>query len=142
MKLNQTTNTTYAVGIVISSIFSLLLLLAIFVPFRFLLSPTDPSKNFISKGAVQEEVGYRIMALARFDQDRQAQLQQDGEKIFQQTKNFVNSRSGQLQEALGLAITQTDRSVLTRQARLKEAVNEAKEKARRFNEEKAGRWQE
>ncbi len=141
MRLNQTiTKTKYSAGVMIG-VLCLLLLMAVILPSGFFMRPIDRSEISIPSSIVQENVGYRILVLARFDQDRQAQLQRQWQRTVQQAKAFENGRTGRLQETLGQAIAQTAQMILSEQERLRRAVVEAKEELWRFNQEKAARWQ-
>ena len=121
----------------------LLLLAAVIVSFTislwhaYRLSPRP-----IDHGAVQETLGDRIQVVGRFDQDRQAKIQQQWNRTVRRLQAFWIGQPARLQEGLGLAIASTARNIWMKQERLRTAIPAAREALEQFDREKTTRWQE
>jgi hypothetical protein len=143
MKLTQTKHNDTKIENLNAGGFFLLLSVAVILSFTFSLWHADRfSTKSVDNGTVQEEVGYRVMALARFDQDRQARLQEQWDRSVQQFTAFVNGRDGRQQEILGQSIVGMTQTILMEQKRLRGAVVRAQEDIQRFKEGRDARWQE
>jgi len=119
-----------------------LILLAAVLPTIYYMHSSDRPEISVQNGKVQEEAGFRIVALARFDQDRQARLQEQWERTLRQYTAFENGRKARLQELLGQSIAHTAQSIWMKQEGIKAAVVRARAELQRFNEEQPARWQE
>jgi hypothetical protein len=119
-----------------------LILLAAVLPTIYYMHSNDRSDIVLQKGKVQEEAGLRIVALARFDQDRHARLQEQWDRTVRQFTAFENGREARLQELLGQSIAHTAQTIWMKQEGLKGSVIQARAALQRFNEEQPARWQE
>jgi len=100
------------------------------------------SPQSIDHGTVQETLGDWIQVMGRFDQDRQAELQQRWDTTVQRAQAFWIGQPERLQETLGLTIAYTARDIWMEQNRVRTALAAAQEALERFDREKSARWQE
>jgi alcohol dehydrogenase len=128
-------------GVLVASVL-LLLFLVVALPSNFFMQPDKPFSPSDMNGVVQEEMGYIIQALARYDQDRVERLQAQWSSMIQRVKEFEQGRAGRLQETLGQAIAKTGQMILREQARLRMAVVKASDELTQFKREKSSRRQE
>lgn len=142
MRLAETIHTPKYSPAVIIGVFCLLVVLAAIPSFHSFTRSSEPTKITIPSGKVQEEAGFRIAALARFDQDRQARLHEQWDKTLQQYTVFVNGRQARLQESLGQSIAGTARTIWIKQAGIRSSMIQAQAELQRFNEEQPAAWQE
>jgi hypothetical protein len=119
-----------------------LILLAAVLPTIYYMHSSDRPEMSLQSGKVQEEAGFRIVALARFDQDRQARLQEQWNRTLQQYTAFENGRKARLQELLGQSIANTAQTIWMKQEGIDASVIQARAELQRFNEEQPARWQE
>ena len=133
--------TKYQSGMTVGVIAPLILLAAV-LPTIYYMHSNDRPDISVQKGKVQEEAGYRIVALARFDQDRHARLQEQWDKTLQEYTTFINGRQARLQELLGQSIANTAQTIWMEQEGLKTAVIQAQAELQRFNQEQPALWQE
>ena len=144
MKMTRTIHQTTDSEDIKSGGFLLLLSVAVILSFTVVLWRAGwfSQNQRIDNGTVQETIGYSVQVLGRFDQDRQARLQQQWDRTVQQLTAFETGRPGRLQEILGQSIAHTARMILMEQERLRAAVTDAKTELERFNRERPARWQE
>jgi len=133
--------TKYQAGISAGVVAPLLLLAAV-LPTIYFMQPTNQPKTLIPGRNIQEEIGARIVALARFDQERHARLQEQWDRTLKQYTAFENGRQARQQELLGQSIAHTAQTIWMKQEGLKAAVIQAKEEIQGFNQEQPARWQE
>jgi hypothetical protein len=142
MRLAETLHTPKYSPAVMMGVAGLLVILAAIPSFRSFIGSGEPAQIANPDGSVQEEAGFRIAALSRFDQDRQARLQEQWDKTLQGYTAFVNGRQGRRQEILGQAVSQTARAIWMKQQQIKAGVIQTQEELKRFNQLEPGRWQE
>ncbi|HTN43435.1 MAG TPA: hypothetical protein VMN77_06525 [Nitrospiria bacterium] len=142
MRLEETIQKPiYSTGAMIG-VFCLLVLIAAIPSFRSFIRSIRPAGVSVPGGTVQEEAGFRIVALARFDQERHARLQEQWDKTLQQYTAFENGRQARQQELLGQSIANTAQTIWMKQEGLKGSIIQARAELQRFNEEQPARWQE
>jgi 1,3-propanediol dehydrogenase len=118
-------------------------LIAILLSIGFGLTPDVNATDFTKEsGLIQEKLGYTIQAINRYDQQRQAWLQEQWVMAVRQLGNIDSSRDARLQEELGHAIARTAQMIMREQASLKKAVIEAAKEYEKFQQEKSARRQE
>ncbi|MBI3597430.1 MAG: hypothetical protein HY203_09785 [Nitrospirae bacterium] len=143
MKLSRTIRQTNDSEDINTGGILLLLLAAVIVSFTVSLWHANRlSPQRVDHGTVQETLGDRIQVVGRFDQDRQAKIQQQWDRTVQQFQAFWIGQPARLQETLGLAIAYTARNIWMEQKRLRTAIPAAREALERFDREKTTRWQE
>jgi hypothetical protein len=142
MRLAETIHTPKYSPAAIIGISCLLVVLAAIPSFRSFIRSGEPTQISIPSGNVQEEAGFRIVALTRFDQDRQGRLQEQWDKTLQDYTTFVNGRQAREQEILGQSIVQTARVIWIKQKGINASLVQAQAELRRFNEEQPAAWQE
>jgi hypothetical protein len=143
MKLSRTIRQTNDSENINTGGFLLLLLAAVIVSFTVSLWHANRlSSQPIDHGTVQETLGDRIQVVGRFDQDRQANIQQRWDGTVQRVQAFWIGQPARLQETLGLAIAYTARNIWMEQEQLRTAIPAARETLERFDREKTTRWQE
>jgi len=142
MRLAETLHTPKYSPAVMIGIGGLLVVLAAIPSFHSFIGSGEPDVIATPSGKVQEEAGFRIVALTRFDQDRQARLQEQWNKTLQQYTAFENGRQGRIQEALGLSITNTARAVWSKQEGIDASLIQARANLQRYIEDQPAAWQE
>jgi hypothetical protein len=142
MRLAETIHTPKYSPAVMIGVSCLLVVLAAIPSFRSFTRSGEPTEISIPSGNVQEEAGFRIVALTRFDRDRQARLQEQWDKTLQDYTTFVNGRQARGQEILGQSIVQTARAIWIKQKGINASLVQAQAELQRFNEEQPAAWQE
>jgi alcohol dehydrogenase class IV len=120
----------------------LLLLGTLVVLSTILTSPLDDSRHSRIDVRLQEEIGYAIQALGRYDRERTEGLKQAWAGMVQRAEEVKRDRLERLQEALGQGIAQAGHKIFTEQLSLRTSIEAATEDVQRFNREKDARWQE
>jgi len=142
MRLAETLHTPKFSPAVMMGVAGLLVILAAIPSFRSFIGSGEPAQIANTNGKVQEEAGFRIVALTRFDQDRKARLREEWDNTLQQYTVFENGIKARYQEALGQSIATTARAIWIKQEAINASTTHAKSQLQNFIEEQPGAWQE